>query len=494
MSVFDFNNLTRGGLVIGMDKSGKSTYFTSSDTHSLIIGATRSGKTRCLVLPSIGLTAQAGESFVAVDMKGELYIYTHNYLESLGYEVIAIDFKSPEYSACYNFLQPCIDALNVGDVAKAVTAARDMATMMVPENNTNERIWVDGERAVLTMASLACAFDNVDHPEYQNLANVQQFITNMAKPVGKFGLLPLNLYLNTLPDNHPARLSMGISEIAPSKMRGSFYTSALTTLDLFTDPKIHKMTSTTDFDPVLTGIRKRAIFLILPDYKTTYHDLAALYIYQQYQILAEYADAHGNRLPRRVHFFCDEFGNFVKIPHFDTLMTVSGGRGIRWHLFLQNTEQLDEKYGDKIAKTIRANAETWVYLQSDSDSTRKEISNRLDNYTIKSPSLSSSSSGQVSASYNLTGRPLMTSEEIHHHIARPYQLVMSRSAPAVMYAPDLSKTIWNDAFGMGDESFNTRLTVIRQRARVPRPDSPCEFWGIWQKYINAIQQIDSEEC
>ena len=100
---------------------------------------------------------------------------------------------------------------------------------------------------------------------------------------------------------------------------------------------------------------------------------------------------------------------------------------MRWHLFLQNTEQLDEKYGDKVGKTIRSNAETWIYLQSDSPATQKEISDRLGSYTIKSPSLSSSSGGQSSASYNLTGRPLMRPEEIHQYIHRPYQLVMMDS-------------------------------------------------------------------
>lgn len=483
------NDNTRGGLVIGMSKDGKRTYYTPDDTHSLIVGATRSGKTRNLVLPSIGLTAMAGESMILVDMKGELHTYTRYFLESLGYEIIAIDFTEPRYSNRYNFLQPTIDALNRGNVAKAVTATRDMATMLVPENHTSERIWVDGERSILTTTGMICTHDNKENPQYQNLANVQQFITYMCSPVGTFGLLPINYYLSNLPDNHPAKLSMGISQIAPSKMRGSFYTSALASLDMFTDPAIYSMTATTDFDPELTGVRKRAIFVILPDYKKTYHNLAALFIYQQYQALANYADRHGGRLDRRVHFFCDEFGNFVKIPDFDTMMTVSGGRGIRWHLFVQNTEQMDEKYGDKIGKTIRANAETWIYLHSDSDMTNKEISDRLGSYTIKSPSLSGTSTGQSSASYNLTSRPLMRQDEIHQHIKRPYQLVMTRNRPAVMYAPDLSQTVWNDAFGMGDMTYNRKLTILRAKDREEQPAEEPEYWGIWHEYIAQLEAL-----
>ena len=163
---------------------------------------------------------------------------------------------------------------------------------------------------------------------------------------------------------------------------------------------------------------------------------------------------------------------------------------MRWHLFLQNTEQLDEKYGDKVGKTIRSNAETWIYLQSDSPATQKEISDRLGSYTIKSPSLSSSSGGQSSASYNLTGRPLMRPEEIHQYIHRPYQLVMTRNAPAVMYAPDLSKTIWNRAYGTGDEEYNRQLTMFRDKERTAYP-SDRAFWGIWNQYIAEIKAADA---
>ena len=53
-------------------------------------------------------------------------------MESLGYEVIAIDFLNPQYSNRYNFLQPVIDALNQGEQAKAATRARDMAAIGVP--------------------------------------------------------------------------------------------------------------------------------------------------------------------------------------------------------------------------------------------------------------------------------------------------------------------------------------------------------------------------
>lgn len=44
-------------------------FFIKEDMHSLTVGATRSGKTRCLVLESIGNTALAGENMIISDPK-----------------------------------------------------------------------------------------------------------------------------------------------------------------------------------------------------------------------------------------------------------------------------------------------------------------------------------------------------------------------------------------------------------------------------------------
>ena len=477
--------VSTGGLITGVSKNHKKIYYNAEDTHSLIIGTTRSGKTRTLILPSVGLTAFAGESMVITDMKGEIYGYTHPFLERLGYECITIDFTNPKRGNCYNFLQPCIDAVNMEDIPKAVETARDIATIMVPEKSTNERIWTDGARSVLTMAILAVVVDNAWHPEYQNLANVQQFITHMCQSVGKSGTMPLFTYIEELPEEHPVRMAEGVSKIAPSKMRGSFYAQALTTLDLFTDPHIAAMTAMTDFDLPQTGRRKRAIFIILPDHKKTYHNLAALFVQQHYQAMVDAANGRGGRLERRVHFFCDEFGNFVRIPDFETVLTVSGGRGMKFHLVLQDLNQLDEKYGDKIGKTLRSNCETWVYLKTDEQATKREISERCGKYTIKTPSLSGSSGGQTSASYNLTGRSLLMSEEISK-INRPYQLVLSREDPAIMYCPDIGGTVFNKLFGMhigpGSMERNTVLMLSRM-ARRPEQVRQVKYWGIWEEYL-----------
>jgi type IV secretion system protein VirD4 len=75
------NKDAKGGLVVGHEKRGKAEmiYYLGDDVHSLTIGATRSGKSRCIVLQSIAYTALAGESMVVNDPKGELAAYCPPY-------------------------------------------------------------------------------------------------------------------------------------------------------------------------------------------------------------------------------------------------------------------------------------------------------------------------------------------------------------------------------------------------------------------------------
>ncbi len=479
-----------GGTVIGMKKKSKTKeklYYIGDDVHTLCIGSTRSGKSRNVVLPTIGYMGLSGESMIISDPKGELYQYTYPFLESLGYEVITIDFKNPLKSSRYNFLQNVIDAVNEDNIPKAIDCAWDITSALVGKSK-GERIWNDGEASVIASSILSVVYDNRTRPEYQNLTNVYHFIANMCHLNEK--VMPLNRYMKTLNDKHPAKALIGISDVAPSRTRGSFFTSALTTLRLFTNPYIYAMTSASDFKLKYTGTKKRAIFMILPDEKSTYYSLASLFVSQQYELLVNAADSRGGGLERRVNFILDEFGNFTEIPSFANKLTVGAGRGIRFNLFVQSLTQIGEKYGRENASTIKGNCAIWIYLCADDNQTLDEISKRLGNYTVASSSKSMSygkhSSGSSSTSINLTCRALLTPDEIRM-IDRPYSLITSRNNPVIIKAPDLSKYMFNRLFGLGDKAHNNRVRAEQEEQRTERSKEQCDIklWGIWNKFNSS---------
>ena len=153
---FIVNNETKvipeGGIVIGKKDilDGEQIFYIKEDVHAMCIGATRSGKSRTVVLQSICSLGLAGESLILSDPKGELYQYSYPFLQELGYEVLAVDFKNPMKSHRYNLLQPIIDAVDRDDMAKAIDLTWDLTSALVGEPK-GERIWIDGEASIIAV-------------------------------------------------------------------------------------------------------------------------------------------------------------------------------------------------------------------------------------------------------------------------------------------------------------------------------------------------------
>jgi len=488
---------SKAGIVLGMRKKGnrEKIYMLTDDTHTLCIGATRSGKSRSVVIQTICALAMAGESILISDPKGELFNYTENFLKKLGYEVLVLDFKNPEKSNRYNLLQPIIDAWKAGEQDKTEMLAWDLTNTLVGKSE-GEKIWTNGEMSVIAASILCVVCDNAHRPEFQNLTNVYWFLAEMCKQIGN--KMPMLEYVKKLPQIHPARALLSISDVAPSRTRGSFYTSALTTLRLFTGKSIYSITHTSDFKLDEIGEKKQVVFIILPDEKTTFYPVASLIVSQQYELLANMADKRGGRLLQRVNMCLEEFGNFTTIADFANKLTVGGGRGIRFYLFLQSFAQLKEKYQDNVANTIKSNCENWIYLQADDMDTLEEISKKLGSYTTSSYQLSANhakfSATSSSHSISLIERKLLNTDEIHK-VKRPHQIVTTRNHPAMMYSPDLSQWYFNKMLGLGDKEHNRKSREERERKRpiVTDANKEIELWNIWIFYQKEIATKENEK-
>ena len=483
----------KGGIVVGYEKIGKhkeKLHILDGDIHSLILGGTGSGKTRRLLLQSIGILGLAGESMIISDPKGEIYEYTACYLKTLGYKVSSLNFKNPVKSQSYNFLQPIIDAVNGGDASKAITLIWDMAASLVPTGK-GEPIWENGEASIIAGAIMAVVYDNKERPQLQNMTNVYYFISVMGKTDNE-GKMPLEAYVKAKSENHPAVQLFAVALLAPSRTRGSFFTAALTKLRLFTSPHIYNMTRKSDFVLEEIGKEKHAIFIILPAGKVTYNSLASLFIFQLYHALEESADAIGGRLKIRTNFILEEFGNFTKIPGFVQMITVARGFGMRFSLVVQSFEQLDDIYGREQSKIVRDNCDCLIYLRSASPDTNADISRRLGKYTTSSYGRSNSTaakhSNTSSASMSLIARDLLTPEEVKM-LESPYVLVMlSGHNPAITIMPDISKWFFNKMYGMGTAEHNTKLRLYRAEQSEQAEQAEILLWLDLSTYASVAAQ------
>jgi type IV secretion system protein VirD4 len=478
-----------GGIVVHMEQGRleDKIYYINNDSHTLIIGKTGSGKTRRLLIESILNSARAGNSVVISDPKGELFAYLQPELERMGHEVLALDFKNPELSHCINLMQSIIDAWNDGDRGKTERYAWDLTNTLVGDAAANsEKLWHNGEMSIIAASIICVVVENAQTPALQNLTNVYHFINEMCKPIG--GKLPLVKFIESCSPDHPARALLGISEVAPQRTRGSFYTSALSTLNLFTTQDVYAVTHKSDFALDDAGKKKQAIFIILPDQKTTYFPIASLFVAQQYEKLVELADSIGGKLQVLVDYYFDEWGNFTYIPDWISKLTAARSRGIRFNLCVQDFTQIKEKYNDNIANIVKSNC-NWIYLSANDTPTLKEVSERLDKYTTTSYSRGTSQTRYQNASssenVNLIGRDLLTPSEVGL-IKKPYALVVYEGEPAVTYLPDLSKWRDNKILGLGGEKHNQRIWMARKKARPIRNDINAEIrlwyqlWRYWQ--------------
>jgi len=156
-----------------------------------------------------------------------------------------------------------------------------------------------------------------------------------------------------------------------------------------------------------------AIFMVTPDYDSSNHVIASIFVRQLYSTLAKYASlASGGKCYREVVFILDEFGNMPSIEGMATIVTVCLGRNIRFNLIIQAYAQLKNKYGDD-APTIDGNCGNTIYILTNDQDTAEKISKKLGEKTINSTSRSGKTlSTDKSKTESVDARPLLTPNEL----------------------------------------------------------------------------------
>lgn len=471
------------GIILGMVRDGarEVIHCIAKDINTIIIGATRSGKTRRLLFVTVWLRALAGKSMVITDVKGEVFMYTKKFLERLNYNIIDFDLIEQLKSKRHNYMIKINEAVDKGDIPKAIDLTWDFVSVLVGVPK-GDPLWTNGESATIAAGILAVATQA--EKQYRNLTNVYMFLAKMCKP-DENGRMPITSYFETLPDNHPAKSVFDIAEISPEKMRGSFFGMALTTLRLFTNWNIADLTSESDFDLEDIGKRKTALFIIVQDEKKTFYPLVSLFVSQIYTSLIDVSRKSGGKLPVEVDFYLEEIGNFPEIPGLGTMISAGLSRGIRFVLVIQDFQQLEKRYKEDFGN-IKANCLLKIYLKTTDYKTQKELSDLTGTYTVETNSLNSSSSGRkdsssISSGVNMASRPLLNTEEIGL-IQSPYCLVFYSGEKAMFHTPDLAEYRANEVFGLGNEEHNCKVYMDRNAERTERKLSEMKLWGIWENY------------
>lgn len=137
----------------------QKAYVDTSDSHTIIFGATGSKKTRLLGMPSVEILSRAGESFVVTDPKGEIYEKTVMSVQKRGYKVQCINLRDFKKGVAWNPLILPYDCYHRGEKSKAVEMVSEIGKMIVGEG-LEDPFWTTTAADVVTglmLILLECA-------------------------------------------------------------------------------------------------------------------------------------------------------------------------------------------------------------------------------------------------------------------------------------------------------------------------------------------------
>ena len=375
----------------------------------IVVGGSGAGKTRFLVKPNIML---ANASFIVTDPKGEIARACIPLLMQRGYVIKVFDLIDPARSDSYN---PFHYIRRDSDVFKLINNFIQNTT---PKNaHQNDPFWEKSETAL--DAALMLYLLHEAPPEEQTLEMILTMIEyGAAKEDDDDYQSALDLLFEALEEENPNHIALRqyrIFKQAAGKTAKSILVSAAVRLAAFTLPEIQNITTFDGMELSKLGERKQAVFCIIPDSNdNSLNFLVGMLYTQAFQELYYQADkVHGGALPVPVRLMFDEFANVALPDGYERLQATMRSRNIMSTIILQNISQLKALFKDDWEGII-GNADSFVYLGGNEQSTHKYVSELLGKETIEvsSSSQSKGRSGSYSQSTQQTGRELMTPDEV----------------------------------------------------------------------------------
>lgn len=350
---------TKGGPILF--RKGENAYSDPSDLHNLIVGNTGSMKTLRFVLPLIYSSALASESMVIVDPKGELVRKTHSFLRKKGYQISVLNWRNPRLSPdSWNPMDRITKLYQFGKRGQedAMNALNDLLEGLFHKRSSadKDKYWNESAgRLALGLCKLILAVG-----EDLSLRRLLDWKNGKLKD----GTVR-SCFESLSPDNDIYQNLSGYMNLTAENTKTCIESTFDQLTGLFSSSKsLIDMMSEDTMDMESIGSNKRAVFLVVPDEKTTYHFLATLFIKQCYEVLLEKADQNKGRLPIRMNFIMEEFCNMPKLDDLAPMLTAARSRNIRFHLVIQSFGQMVDKYGESISKTIMDNCGNLIYLHT----------------------------------------------------------------------------------------------------------------------------------
>ena len=417
------NKLLTQNVRIGLD--GKKH---RRNLNILVCGGSGAGKTRFFCKPN---AMQCNTSMVILDPKGEIVRDVGGLLEKKGYEVRVLDLINMQKSHCYN---PFVYLRNDNDVQRLVT---NLFKSTTPKGSqSNDPFW-DTAASMLLLA-LIFYLKYEAPPDEQNFPMVMEMLraADVREDCDEY-TSPLDELFERLEMREPDHIAVKYYKdyhSGSAKTLKSIQITLAARLEKFNLSSLAALTATDELDLPSLGEKKVALFALIPDNDTSFNFLVSILYTQLFQQLFYLADhKYGGSLPVPVHFLMDEFSNVSLPEDFSKILAVMRSRNVYVSIILQNVAALKALF-EKEWESILGNCDEFLYLGGNETSTHKLISESyLGKSTIDTNTYGKSSgrNGNYSTNYQISGRELLTPDEVRM-LDNRYALLFIRGERPVM--------------------------------------------------------------
>ena len=395
------------GLLIGRNPHTGRLLHYDGPAHLITLAPTRAGKGVGTVIPNV---LAAERSVLVIDPKGENARIAGEARRRFGTVHVLDPFEvSAHPSAAYNPLDRLTpDSLDLGEDAASLTEA----LVMDPPGQVTEAHWNEEAKAILGGLIMFCVCH--EDRDRRSLATVREYLT---LPPEK-----LRALLELMQDSDEAG---GLIARAANRFLGKADREAASVLSnaqrhthFLDSPRIAKCLARSDF--AFSDLRHRitSVFLVLPPNRMdAYSRWLRLLVSQALQDIARDAEASvgaqgaSQRLKTPTLFLLDEFAALGRLEAVERAMGLMAGYGLQLWPILQDMSQLKDLYGER-AGTFIANAGVQQVFGVNDFETAKWLSQMIGQETAGFQTDSFKPGDGPSFSNNLTGRDLLTPDEI----------------------------------------------------------------------------------
>jgi type IV secretory pathway TraG/TraD family ATPase VirD4 len=376
-----------GRLIIGPTGDGRLIAVDNPGTlkHALVIGPTGSGKSSKIIKAQAILRLE--ESMLITEatpgnQPPDVYSSTATWRARMGGQKIFYFNPDDLHS----------NQINPLDQVTTFEKALELTNLIVDNTGGKtvggEKMWVDGERHLLTALLIYV------RGEKGHLGMVRNLMREGPDGVGR--LINAGAYQEAI---NEYRLFV---KNTTEGIRNGIASGLLQRLNLWVNPKIVKLTERTDFD--VSGLLKEkfTFYLAVPAQKRMVKPLAALIFNFVLNLLLEQKAAHP------VSFVLDEFTNFGRIDGIEELISIIRQRGIPILFGCQNFLQLKKVYGLDDAGILYSQTSSKFIFKAQDLETAKKVSDSLGRQTVVDRNVSDS--GRLTVKE--FGRPLMEPGEL----------------------------------------------------------------------------------